>query len=533
MKYKLFLFLYFIGSLLLFSQEEDAWLFFKNKPNAEYFIKNPLEMLSQKAIDRRTKQNIVIDEKDAPIERSYYNKIKSIDGILVLAKSKWLNAVHIRGTKNIISSLSAKFNFIKKIEFANKSLKKSSTGRFLRKKTNDKLNRSLADFKYGSANNQITMLKGEYLHQKGFTGNGMIIAVLDAGFPNVNTLSGFERIRKKNKILGGYNFVERNKNFYTGHRHGTQVLSTISGHIKGNFIGTAPDASFYLFITENVHKEEPLEESLWVEATEKADSLGVDIINSSLGYSNFDNPSYSYTYSDMNGKTTFISRGAEVGASKGIIIVVSAGNEGSKDWKHITAPADSDGVLTVGAVKADKSLASFSSRGLTSDGRIKPDVMAQGQATAVINYSTGKVAFGSGTSFSSPVMAGVVACLWQALPNKTAEEIKNIVRQSSDRYKNPNADYGYGIPNFKKAHTTLKINKEQLQTPTIYPNPTSEYVFFKGFQNTIKKVDLFSILGEKIKRITVTQGKIDVSNLPKGVYVLRINKYKTIKLIKN
>lgn len=525
----LFCLLYLTNS---YSQNEDAWVFFTDKPNAQQHIANPLQILSQRAIDRRTKQNIPLDEKDAPIHQLYYNQIKSANGITVLAKSKWLNAMHIQGTEAVISALKTQFSFVNKIEFANKSL-----GTITRKPKQQPLNKFkevTTNFNYGNASNQITMLKGNYLHEQGFTGEGMIIAVIDAGFPNVNTMTGFERLRTNNKILGGYDFVTRSSNFYTAHNHGTHVLSTIAGYIEGSFVGTAPDASFYLFRTEEAAQERPIEESLWVEAAEKADSLGVDVINSSLGYSTFDNGSYNYTYNDMDGKKTFISRGAEIGASKGMILVISAGNEGNNTWKHITAPADAKSVLTVGAVQANRSLATFSSRGPTADGRVKPDVMAQGQGSAIIHYNTDAVSSSNGTSFSSPIMAGVVACLWQAFPNKTSEEIKNIIRESSDNYTTPNADYGYGIPDFQQAFQTLSANdlKDNMSIK-VYPNPATHIIYFKNFKSQPKTIVIYNILGKKIATYQLQNNKIEVSNLSKGMYILKIDNYNAVKLIKN
>lgn len=532
MKKTLLLFCCCLYSLSLLSQE-DAWVFFKNKPNAQYFIANPLKMLSQRAIDRRIKQSIPFDKNDAPIHQKYYNQIKNFKGITLLAKSKWLNALHIQGKKEVIQSLKQQFNFVDKIEFADKLSNSNATIKY-KEKAIEKFSQTYTKFNYAKAENQIKMLKANHLHEKGYTGKGMIIAVVDAGFPNVNTMNSFKRIRTANKILGGYDFVTRSTNFYSGNSHGTHVLSTISGYIKDHFVGTAPDASFYLFRTENAPKEEPLEESLWVEAVEKADSLGVDIVNSSLGYSDYDKKSYSYTYKNMDGKTAFISRGAEIASSKGMIIVTSAGNEGNKVWRHITAPADAKGVLTVGAVKSDKSLAAFSSRGLTSDGRIKPDVMAQGQNSSVIHYITDDVVESSGTSFSSPIMAGAIACLWQSLPNKTAEEIKTIVKQYADNYTNPNGDFGYGIPDFKKAHQTL--NAKNIATSStslkIYPNPATNVVYFENLEIS-SNILIFNTLGKEVGRHSPKDNKIDISYLSSGIYFLKIEGMIPIKLIKN
>ena len=333
---KLFPLFVFLISLQLFSQE-DAWVYLKDKPNSATFLAAPLTMLSQRSLDRRTRQNIALDIKDVPVETSFYNQIKNTSGITVLAKSKWLNAIHVQGTQARIISLKNTFTFIQSIEFADNFL--NASGKRLPKSNTitkrNKFTESTTDFNYGNTQNQTEMLKADFLHKQNFTGSGMHIAVIDAGFPNVNTLSAFARIRENNQILGGYDFVDRSTSFYGGHHHGTNVLSTIAGYIDGQFVGSAPDASFYLFRTEDSANEVPLEESLWVEAAERADSLGVDVINTSLGYSTFDESRYNYSYAYLNGNTTFITRGAEIGVSRGMIVVNSAGNEGNDAWNYI------------------------------------------------------------------------------------------------------------------------------------------------------------------------------------------------------
>ena len=253
MKKKFLLISILFISFSVYSQEnEDAWVFMKDKPNSATFLANPLQMLSQRSIDRREKSNISIDEKDVPIHQVYYTKLKNEVTIAVLGKSKWLNAVHVQGTVTQINDLFSKFNFIESIEYANKSLNTSEKSK-RNKSLSDhysKFNEVQTDFNYGDAFNQIEMLKGDYLHQQGFTGQGQVIAVIDAGFPNVNTLSAFQRLRDNNQILGGYNFADRNANYYSRNSHGTHVLSTIAGYIENEFVGTAPDAKFYLFISE-------------------------------------------------------------------------------------------------------------------------------------------------------------------------------------------------------------------------------------------------------------------------------------------
>jgi serine protease AprX len=541
MKKLLLLFAFLISSQ--FFAQEDAWVYLKDKPNSESYLTTPLNMLSQRALDRRVRQNIEVDVIDVPLDDSYYSKIKSASGISVKAKSKWLNAIHVFGLQEDISNLKTNFTFIESIEFANDGLnaKGKLTKHSSKSNHQNKFAEMKADYNYGVAETQITMLKGDFLHQEGFTGSGMHIAVIDAGFPNVDQLQAFQKIRDNNQILGGYDFVNRSNSFFTGHNHGTNVLSDIAGYIEGVFVGTAPDASFYLFITEIIADEVPLEESLWVEAAERADSLGVDVINTSLGYTTFDNPDYNYSYADMDGKTAFISRGADIIASRGMILVTSAGNSGSNSWKYMGAPGDAASVFTVGAVNASEDIASFSSFGPTSDGRVKPDVLAHGENVFVIDHQTGTPKPSNGTSFSSPVMTGVVACFWQATPALTSTQVMQKIRESADRYSNPDEQYGYGIPNFKTAYeAVLNVDKQNfINTTTIYPNPVSASFTLKMNRNDLNgvHVKIYNLLGKKVfEQGNLKSSVLNVSVLNSGIYILKITSgksQKTIKLVKN
>ncbi|HCE55450.1 MAG: S8 family serine peptidase [Lutibacter sp.] len=539
MQTKLLLTILFLFSLIsAFAQVEDAWVFFKDKPSQTSFIASPLTMLSQRALERRMRYSIAIDFKDVPAEAAYISQIKNTSGITVKAKSKWLNALHIQGTQTDINKI-LNLNFVSKIEFANKSLNASGKNRNPKKvvKKSNKLNAT--NFNYGNAANQIQMLKGNVLHQNNFSGQGMQIAIIDAGFPNVDNFAAFKRIRDNNQILGGYDFVNRSANFYTGSSHGMSVLSTIAGYLDNQFIGTAPEAKFYLFISEDYSNETPLEESLWVEAAEKADSLGVDVINTSLGYTTFDNPNYNYVYADMDGKTTFISRGAEIAFSRGMIVINSAGNEGNVSWRYISAPADAASVLSIGAVNASGVIASFSSYGPTFDNRVKPDVCAQGAGVYIVNAS-GNIATANGTSFSSPVLTGVVACLWQAFPNKTNAEIIKMVKESAHLYASPTTQEGYGIPNFETVFNLLSMEEtEEILEVVAYPNPAITELKFK-FPNLVTAMELvvFDILGKRLstENITKLNPTTDISNLAQGVYFVQLkfdNKIKMIKILVN
>jgi len=533
---KLLLIISLFSVSLAFSQVEAAWVYFTDKPNQATYLASPLTMLTQRSIDRRTRQSIALDSKDVPISLSYINQVDGETGISVKAKSKWLNAVYVLGLEADIRALKTSFGFVSTIDFANKNIAfKSSSAKTTSKKTS-KFEKISTSFNYGSSATQITMLHGDYLHQQNFTGTGMYIAVLDAGFPGVNTFSAFQRMRTNNQILGGYDFVNRSTNFYTGNSHGASVLSTMAGFVDGSLVGTAPDAKYYLFISEDNINETPLEESLWVEAAERADSLGVDVINSSLGYLTFDNPNYDYTYADMNGTTTFISRGAEIAFSRGMIIVNAAGNEGLNSWHYIIAPADAPSVLSIGAVDASMNAASFTSFGPTSDGRTKPDVSAMGVSSVLIN-SAGNVSVANGTSFASPITTGLVACLWQAHPNATNAQITQAIKNTGSLLANPSDQLGFGIPNFQTAFTTLAVSDENfIQNVAIYPNPVKSELFINTPNIGNFNVKIYDLLGNLVfQKNDISKQSINLKSLRKGVYVLAVQsekQQKTFKLIK-
>lgn len=524
---KIVLFLLLISSFLGFSQE-DAWVYFTDKPDSATYLANPLTMLTQKSLDRRTAQNIALDIKDVPISPSYITQITNATGITVMAKSKWLNALHIRGSVTDIQQLST-LSFVNSIQFANATLNANASGKSASTVNIEAVNKTLEtqiNFAYGNSNNQIQMLGGDLLHQQNFTGTGKTIAVLDAGFPGVDTAAPFQRLFTNNLLLGGYDYVNQSTNFYTGGTHGTLVLSTMGGYVENELVGTAPDASYYLFVTEDITSENPVEESYWVEAAEEADRLGVDIINTSLGYFGYDNPNYSYTYEDMNGVTSFISRGADVAFSRGIICVTSAGNSGTTANPHISVPADAINTLAIGAVNASGLYTSFSSIGPSFDNRVKPDVVAQG-FQAVVSDPSGNIGLANGTSFSGPITAGMVACLWQALPTKTNAEIIQIIKESASIFANPTPQLGYGIPNYNTAlSTALGINVIKKDSFLLYPNPVKDVL---NINTTDFSPDttllVYSSLGQKVLETKAISAhfSVPVSQLPSGVYFCKIS----------
>ena len=310
-------------------EAQDAWVYFVDKENVTQSLENPITILSQEALDRKELHGVIIDERDVPVNESYITEIKSQTGITVLAKSKWMNCVHVRGTETQIATLES-LSFVSAIEYANKNITRAATP-LLFSKEDPLQSQSRVVFNYGVTDNQVTMLSVDELHLQDYTGEGMVVAVMDSGFPGVDENEGFARLRDAGKLLDGYDFVSREDNefAFSNSSHGTRVLSDIVGFVEDEFVGTAPDAAVYCFRTEDVASENPVEESYWVEAAERADSLGVDVINTSLGYRTFDNPDYDYTYADMDGQTTFISRGANLAFDKGMLVVTSAGNSGN------------------------------------------------------------------------------------------------------------------------------------------------------------------------------------------------------------
>ena len=532
--------LLFCFQLNLFAQQ-DAWVYLKDKQNVAAAIGNPISILTQKAIDRKASHNVSIDERDVPVTESYIAQLENATGITVLAKSKWFNCVHVRGTETDINNLISTFSFVDYIDFADNSLNMSRISNSKKQhevKNKFTLENSFVNFVYGTTQNQIEMIAADDLHLANYTGDGVTIAVIDASFTNVNTMGAFQRLINAGDLLGGYDFVDRTVNIYahdprpTSISHGTQVLSTMAGYIVNSYVGTAPDASYYLFRTEDDTSENPVEESYWVEAVERADSLGVDIINTSLGYTTFDNSSYNYSAADLDGNTAFITRGANIAFEKGLLLVTSAGNSGNSG---VGAPADSQYVLSVGAVDSSGAYVTFSSVGSSTQPSQKPDVVAQGEAPYLINANN-DIVQNSGTSFSSPILAGGIACLVQALQNKTNAEIMQLVRESSTQFNTPDYQLGYGIPNLMAAYNaTLSVNYYTNDNIGIYPNPSKEKIFV-NFPSNINElsVTIFDVLGKQVHRDRVSQiqNELDISYLQKGVYIVKFNNETISKAIK-
>lgn len=379
----------------------------------------------------------------------------------------------------------------------------------------------LTTFNYGNSLAQTNQINLRQLHVAGYTGTGMSIAVIDTGFPYVNTGSAFKRMRDNGHIKATYNFVTKSSSVYTTslNPHGAMCLGIIGGYIDGTFVGSAPDADFYLYASENADVEIPEEQLYWIEAAEEADRQGVDVISTSLGYSEFDDSRYDYTYSDMNGTTTFISRGAQIASEKGIFVLIAAGNEGQNPWHYISAPADNAKVFSIGAVNSTGASSGFSSYGPNSAGVIKPDASARGRNTYYAYNNTSD--FGSGTSFATPLAAGGITCLLQFLPNSTSRDnVKQRLRQDASLYPSNSDQMGYGILNLYKSYQTyLGINDIEKSKIKIYPNPAKDFINITS-EKPVKSVEIYDTLGRLIK--TESSDKINVTQLSKGNYLLKM-----------
>lgn len=516
--------------------QQDAWVYFNQKDNVAVSIANPISILTQQAIDRKNLHGVAIDERDVPVNESYITLLKATEtGVTVFAKSKWFNAVYVRGTEEDINALVDDFDFVDAVVFADISLNMS---RVAISEDKFEVENNEVVFNYGDTQNQVEMINADALHLQDYTGEGIVVAVLDSGFPNVDTIEAFQRLRDNGDLLDGYDFVGRNENVYEfiGNNHGTKVLSDMAGFIQDEFVGTAPDASYYLFRTEDVDSETPVEEAYWVEAAERSDSLGVHVINTSLGYKTYDNPNYSHLTQDLNGSTTFITRGANIANEKGILVVTSAGNSGISG---VGAPADATGVLSIAAVDADGNHASFSSHGSAFQVTQKPDVAARGLASFVVDQFN-NIINNNGTSFSSPIMAGGVASLWQALPNATNEEIKQYVRMSASQYTTPDFFIGYGIPDLQLAlDIGLSLQDEEVFEFKVYPNPANDILNIQiPSANDITTLRIFDVLGKSVleQNITESSRQLDISSMAPGLYIMSFksgNSSKTFKLIKS
>ena len=431
-------------------QEENDTLKYRvvltDKRASTYTLSNPEEFLSQKSIERRRRQHLNVDSTDLPVCSEYVEAIKAA-GVKVLVQSKWQNFVTVACSDPASISRISALPFVKSVE------KVWTVPTHIRRPAVPQRNEVVGhmshhkDTLYGAAYRQIHISGGDRLHHKGFRGQGITIAIIDGGFHNLDKIRALKQVN----VVGHKDFVNPDDDMFAETSHGLSVLSCMAANTPYSMVGTAPDAAYWVLRSEDTYSENPIEQDFWTAAVEFADSVGVDIVNSSLGYNEFDDTSMNFRLRDLDGKSTVISRTASLMAGKGLLLVCSAGNDGATSWKKITPPADAFDVITVGAINDKGELARFSSVGTTADGRIKPDILAVGVETTIIT-SQGSVSHGNGTSFAAPVACGMIACLWQACPKLTVKELIALVQQSGDRAEYPDNVYGYGIPDVWKAY---------------------------------------------------------------------------------
>ncbi|MEA4916646.1 S8 family peptidase [Proteiniphilum sp.] len=474
MKY-FFTFLFFLFTLFLSGQTTQHpqcykfRVYLKDKGYSTYSTENPRAFLSKRSIERKRKEKIIIDKSDFPISRDYFTLVEKAGGKIV-THSKWFNTLVVEVTDSVGIGSIESFPFVDSVKYIWRGSKTLSDEKARPRLSStpfneigDAENQDYTEYRLTDA--QFRMHNATAMTEAGFKGKGMLVGVIDAGFTNFDVIPLFESIK-----LGGYRDFVVGGNIFSSSDHGTKVLSTMATDLPGLMVGSAPEATYWLLRSEDVSSEFPVEEDYWVRAVEFADSLGVDVINTSLGYNNFDDKSLNYTHAELNGRSSLMSQAADKAYEKGVLIVVSAGNEGDKPWRKITPPADAKNILSVGAVGTDSIIAPFSSHGLTADGRIKPDLVSVGWETITIGKE-GAIGYTSGTSLSSPFLTGLITSLWSVNPDLPRSELIDIVRRSSDRYMNPDSVYGYGIPDFHRAM------KEVLAKLEAYPQNVNDKIW--------------------------------------------------------
>jgi serine protease AprX len=513
---------------------------FTNKNGTPFTVDHPEAFLSARAIQRRMNQGIPIVDEDLPVNPTYVNTIHNM-GVTVLTRCKWLNGITIYAPDSTVIPGIQALPFVAHVE---RCVQLPQNGEMaiskftledLTKQTGDKYQvksgNTQTSFNYGPSYTQIHMLNGDALHALGFRGQGKQIAILDAGFNHANELPVFDSLFQNHQILGTKDFVNPGNNVYNEYAHGTWVLSILGGNVPGRLIGTAPKAGYWLLRTEDAATENIIEEYNWVAGAEFADSAGADIITSSLGYFTFNDPAKNHTWADLTGNSTPVTKGANIAANKGIAVINSAGNEGQHLWRYLIFPADGVNVLAVAGVDSLRNYVPFSSVGyLKPSNYIKPNVAAMAFDTYLAREDS-SFGPGIGTSFSSPLISGMVACLWQSAPAASNFRLYQVIEQSASQYAHPDSLLGYGIPDFSKAMTLLSIPEKITYPTTYYPNPFNDHftlTYHSPFTQDVM-IDIYDMIGERVYQnhsIHCWEGdnKISInglSDIQKGCYILK------------
>lgn len=527
----LFLCLFFAGTLDAQLAPTCYRLTLSDKNNSPYSIDNPSDYLSPRALEKRARFNIAITEQDLPVNPQYVQQVKNVnDHIRVLCSCKWFNTLTIYCPDSTVLPQLSSLPFVTDIlPVANYDLDSlmplvsAAPEIEYTPMVSNNFRDSITPYDYGYAIGQIAVHNGHLLHNEGFRGDSMLIAIFDAGWIGVDTGEFFRVLFDEGRLLGTRDLIPFRDNVYDGHHHGTIVTSTMSGLTEQVMVGTAPRASFFLIRSEEPNSEQLIEEDFWAQAACIADSIGADVINSSLGYTNFDDfPQQWNTYESTDGVSSIASLAATVLGQKGVIVCVSAGNDGANDWHYIGHPADAYDVLSVGAADIFGNIANFSSRGPSFDGRVKPDITSVGVNTFCV-YPGDQLGTANGTSLAGPVAAGLCACLWQALPAASASQVMQYIRESGSCYDNPNDSLGYGLPDFYAAYAQhVGIPEPNDITLSVFPNPCTDILHIANGDQQIDRVEFYDISGKLVRTEHVSGDylvRLNVHDLPCGLYM--------------
>jgi serine protease AprX len=532
----------FVGQPLLAQTAANPryLVLFKDKTGSPFNTQNPLAYLSERSIARRQRQAIPVTTQDLPVNPAYAAGVRQT-GARLIATSRWFNGAVVEATDAQLAAI-RNLPYFRGIErnlpLANLN-GTATTGLARTTGTNPKLARTEA-IDYGRMKDQLELLGIPSLHEKGLRGKGMLIAVFDAGFSRATQLGYLKHVFDEKRILDTYDFIGRDGDVYSDHFHGLNVLSVIAANQPGVLVGAAYEASFALYRTENELSESPYEEVSWLLAAERADSLGVDIINSSLGYNTFERefntPAYNYTYANMNGNTTIVSRAARHASRTGILVVNAAGNSGADAWRYITAPADVDSVLTVAATTLSRTIGPFSSIGPAANGIMKPDIAAVGVGTIVGNdLGAGSASSANGTSFATPQIVGLAALIMEEFPFLSAQQVIQVLKRAGHQAANPDNFLGYGVPTARRTEdivqrdfAPLAVAPATLPASFLYPNPVTEELVLDqelSQQGTSPRYEVLSITGQVLMEVKPTDRSgltLSVLQLPAGQYLLRV-----------
>lgn len=524
-------------TLLLLSSLSSAWaqgqhafrVTFTDKVGSPS-LSDPLLFLSQRALDRRANQGIAVDITDQPVSPLYIDTVLNLTSGVLHVTSKWMNdCVVLVSDSADIAALQGK-PWISDVKYVARytTILHEITAEQHDNSENPPLLKTTGDPAYYSSSwNQTEFVRGECLHDASFRGQGMMIAVLDDGYNYVNTAASFDSLNNDNRIKDTYNFAKDTSHVYNNNSHGSQALSTMAAVMPNTYVGAAPLAQYALYVTEDQGSEQPIEMDNLVAALERADSIGTDVVSASIGYNTFNYPFDSVTLAEIDGKTTHVAKAVNFASAKGMLCVITAGNEGGNWWNKILTPGDADSALTVGNVNGSIVPASNSGFGPNAAGRVKPDVVALGSPAIVVNASNIPVSV-PGTSFAVPQIAGFAACLWQSAPWATAAQIRQVIRATGSQFSNPGNQIGYGKPDFCEALQTLGISEaaeiEELDI-VLYPNPATSEVYLLLPAHVKKaQASIIDVSGRTVQTNSATAGNntFSVAQLSAGVYWVKV-----------